>query len=403
MNQPYPRGIDIRNPDQDVFFMRQALALAEGAMYVPAPNPRVGCVIVREGQVLGRGATQVVGSHHAEIMALNDMVAKGLNAQGATVYITLEPCSHHGRTPPCVDALIAAKPKRVVFAQLDPNPSVAGRGMRGLRQAGIEVNVGVCADLALELNPGFVSRMTRGMPYVWMKTAASLDGRTALLNGVSQWITGPEARADGHHWRARSCVVLTGIGTVRADNPQMNVRHVVTPRQPKRAVIDPGFEINEDAAVLAGGETFVFVGDDNAEKSARLAARGVQVVCVPEASAPRPGQARRRIDMRLMMQWLATQGHNEVHCEAGSGLNGALLEADCVDELLVYMSPMLLGEGKSMAQLPVLTKLEGAKRFEFTEVKQLGSDIRVRARLPERWRELMQSVHLIESDTGKAK
>ena len=399
MNQPYPRGIDIRNPDQDVFFMRQALALAEGAMYVPAPNPRV---IVREGQVLGRGATQVVGSHHAEIMALNDMVAKGLNAQGATVYITLEPCSHHGRTPPCVDALIAAKPKRVVFAHFDPNPSVAGRGMRGLRQAGIEVNVGVCADLALELNPGFVSRMTRGMPYVWMKTAASLDGRTALLNGVSQWITGPEARADGHHWRARSCVVLTGIGTVRADNPQMNVRHVVTPRQPKRAVIDPGFEINEDAAVLAGGETFVFVGDDNAEKSARLAARGVQVVCVPEASAPKPGQARRRIDMRLMMQWLATQGHNEVHCEAGSGLNGALLEADCVDELLVYMSPMLLGEGKSMAQLPVLTKLEGAKRFEFTEVKQLGSDIRVRARLPERWRELMQSVHLIESDTGKA-
>ncbi len=401
MNQPYTRGMDTRDPDQDVFFMRQALALAEGALYVPSPNPRVGCLIVREGQVLGRGATQVVGSHHAEIMALNDMKAKGLNALGATVYVTLEPCSHHGRTPPCVDALIAAGPKRVVFAHFDPNPSVAGRGMRGLSEAGIEVNVGVCSDLALELNPGFVSRMTRGMPYVWMKAAVSLDGRTALNNGVSQWITGPEARADGHHWRARSCVVLTGIGTVRADNPKMNVRHVVTPRQPKRAVIDPGFEIAEDAAVLAGGDAFVFVGDNNADKAARLAARGVQVVCVPEAVAPPAGQTRRRIDMRAMMQWLAAQGHNEIHCEAGSGLNGALLDAGCVDELLVYMAPMLLGEGRSMAQLPVLTQLEGVKRFEFTEVKQLGTDIRVRARLPERWRELMQSIHLIESNTGK--
>ena len=401
MNQSYPRGIDTRNPDQDVFFMRQALALAEGALYVPSPNPRVGCVIVREGQVLGSGATQVVGSHHAEIMALNDMVAKGFNAHGATVYITLEPCSHHGRTPPCVDALIAAKPKRVVFAHFDPNPSVAGRGMRGLREAGIEVNVGVCADQALELNPGFVSRMTRGLPYVWMKTAASLDGRTALLNGVSQWITGPEARADGHHWRARSCVVLTGIGTIRADNPKMNVRHVITPRQPKRAVIDPGFEINEDAAVLAGGEAFVFVGDDRPEKTARLAARGVQVVCVPEATGVQTGEVRRRIDMRAMMQWLAAEGHNEVHCEAGSGLNGALLEANCVDELLVYMAPILLGEGRSMAQLPVLTKLDGVKRFEFTDVKQLGADVRVRARLPESWRALMQSIHLIESNVGE--
>jgi diaminohydroxyphosphoribosylaminopyrimidine deaminase/5-amino-6-(5-phosphoribosylamino)uracil reductase len=288
-----------------------------------------------------------------------------------------------------------------VFAHFDPNPSVAGRGMRGLREAGIEVNVGICADQALELNPGFVSRMTRGLPYVWMKTAASLDGRTALLNGVSQWITGPEARADGHHWRARSCVVLTGIGTIRADNPKMNVRHVMTPRQPKRAVIDPGFEINEDAAVLAGGEAFVFVGDDKPEKTARLAARGVQVICVPEAVGVQAGEVRRRIDMRAMMQWLAAEGHNEVHCEAGSGLNGALLEANCVDELLVYMAPILLGEGRSMAQLPVLTKLDGVKRFEFTDVKQLGADIRVRARLPHSWRALMQSIHLIESNVGE--
>ena len=382
--------------------MRQALALAEEALYVPSPNPRVGCVIVRDAQVIGRGATQAVGSHHAEVMALQDMQARGLTAERATVYITLEPCSHHGRTPPCVDALISAKPERVVFAHFDPNPNVAGRGMRLLREAGIEVNVGVCADLALAINPGFVSRMTRGVPYVWMKIAASLDGRTALTNGVSQWITGSEARADGHHWRARSCVVLTGIGTVRADDPQMNVRHVATARQPRRAVIDPGFEINEDAAILKGEGAIVFTGDQNADKFARLSDRGVQVVYVPEDDAPSNGRVRRRVDMRAMMKWLGEHDANEVHIEAGSGLNGALLNADCVDELLIYLAPMLLGEGMGMAQLPTLTKLDGVQRFEFTELKQLGADARLRARLPEHWRELMQKIHLTEYSTGQA-
>jgi diaminohydroxyphosphoribosylaminopyrimidine deaminase/5-amino-6-(5-phosphoribosylamino)uracil reductase len=395
-------SLDVRNPDQDVFFMRQALALAEEALYVPSPNPRVGCVIVRDAQVIGRGATQAVGSHHAEVMALQDMRARGLTAEGATVYITLEPCSHHGRTPPCVDALISAKPERVVFAHFDPNPHVAGRGMHLLRDAGIEVNVGICADLALAINPGFVSRMTRGVPYVWMKMAASLDGRTALSNGVSQWITGAEARADGHHWRARSCVVMTGIGTVRADDPQMNVRHVATMRQPRRAVIDPGFEINEDAAILKGEGAIVFTGDQNAEKFARLTDRGVQVVYVPEDDAPANGRVRRRVDMRAMMKWLGEHDANEVHIEAGSGLNGALLNANCVDELLIYLAPMLLGEGMGMAQLPTLTKLDGIQRFEFTDLKQLGADVRLRARLPEHWRELMQKIHLTEYSTGQA-
>jgi len=374
--------------------MRQALALAEGALYVPSPNPRVGCVLVRDAKVIGAGATQRVGSHHAEIMALQDMATRGNDASGATMYITLEPCSHHGRTPPCVDAIIAARPARVVFAHFDPNPSVAGRGMRLLRDAGIVVDVGVCAEEALAINPGFVSRMTRGMPYVWIKIAASLDGRTGLTNGVSQWITGPEARADGHHWRARSCVVLTGIGTVRADNPRMNVRHVVTARQPRRAVIDPGFEINDDAAVLEGEGVIIFTGDQNKEKAARFADRGIVVVSVPEEAPPPVGQARRRIDMRAMMRWLAEHETNEVHVEAGSGLNGALLLADCVDELLVYMAPVLLGEGLSMAQLPALTKLEGVQRFEFTDVTRLGADIRLRARLPSHWQELMQKIHL---------
>ncbi len=395
-------SLDVRNPDKDVFFMRQALALAEEALYVPSPNPRVGCVIVRDAQVIGRGATQAVGSHHAEVMALQDMRARGLTAEGATVYITLEPCSHHGRTPPCVDALISAKPERVVFAHFDPNPHVAGRGMQMLRDAGIEVNVGICADLALAVNPGFVSRMTRGVPYVWMKIAASLDGRTALTNGVSQWITGAEARADGHHWRARSCVVMTGIGTVRADDPQMNVRHVATMRQPRRAVIDPGFEINEDAAILKGEGAIVFTGDQNPEKLARLSDRGVQVVYVPEDDAPANGRVRRRVDMRAMMKWLGEHDANEVHIEAGSGLNGALLNANCVDELLIYLAPMLLGEGMGMAQLPTLTKLDGVQRFEFTDLKQLGADVRLRARLPEHWRELMQKIHLTEYSTGQA-
>ena len=374
--------------------MRQALALAESALYVPSPNPRVGCVIVRGGQVLGQGATQQVGGHHAEVMALQDMVSRGLNAQGATVYVTLEPCSHHGRTPPCVNALIAAKPERVVFAHFDPNPKVAGRGMRILREAGISVSVGVCADLALEINPGFVSRMTRGVPYVWMKAASSLDGRTALGNGVSQWITGQQARADGHHWRARSCVVLTGIGTVRTDNPRMTVRHVPTPRQPKRAVIDPGFDIAEDAALLDGGEVYIFTAVVNQAKTDRLAARNVQVVLVPEGE-PTPSRPRPRVDMQAMMQWLAAQGHNEVHVEAGEGLNGALLAADCIDELLVYMAPMLLGEGKSIAQVPVLQQLDDAQRFQFIDVKLLGADVRLRARVSEHWRALMKSIHLI--------
>lgn len=373
--------------------MRQALSLAEHALYVPSPNPRVGCVIVRDAQVIGQGSTQAVGSHHAEVMALLDMKARGFDAQGSTVYITLEPCSHHGRTPPCVDALIAAKPDRVVFAHFDPNPNVAGRGMRALRAAGIEVAVGVCADQALEINPGFVSRMTRRVPYVWMKIASSLDGRTALANGVSQWITGPQARADGHHWRARSCVVLTGIGTVRTDNPKMNVRHVATSRQPRRAVIDPGFEIAEDAAMLDGNEVIIFTATERADKAARLALRNVQVVMVPEGE-PTAARPRGRVDMQAMMHWLAAHDTNEVHVEAGFGLNGALLAADCVDELVVYMAPMLLGDGKGIADVPALTHLEDAHKFEFIDARQFGADMRMRLRVSDHWRALMKSIHL---------
>ena len=373
--------------------MRQAISLAQSALYVPAPNPRVGCVIARDGKVLAQGATQHVGGAHAEIMALRDLERQGLTAEGATVYISLEPCSHYGRTPPCVDALIKVSPARVVFAHFDPNPSVAGRGLQALKAAGIEVTVGVCADDALEINPGFVSRMTRGVPYVWLKVAASLDGKTALSNGVSQWITGPQARADGHHWRARSCIVLTGIGTVRSDNPRLDVRHVVTPRQPRRGVIDPGLEITEDAALLAGGDAVIFTANNDPEKIARLIARGARVVLVPAKPASNDS-ARKRVDLTAMMRWLADNDINEVHVEAGEGMNGALIAAGCVDEIVLYMAPMLLGDGKGIARIPGIERLEDAARFEFIDVVRLGPDIRVRARDMTRWADLQGKLHL---------
>ncbi len=374
--------------------MRQAIDLARQAMYVPAPNPRVGCVIVRDGQVIGRGSTRPVGQAHAEVVALQDAKSRGQSIERSTVYISLEPCSHHGRTPPCVDALIRAKPERVVFAHFDPNPSVGGRGMRILKEAGIDVTVGVCADDALEINPGFVSRMTRGVPFVWLKTACSIDGRTALLNGKSQWITGPEARRDGHHWRARSCMVLTGIGTVRSDNPRMNVRDVQTQRQPMRGVIDPGFEIDEQAAILDGTGAVLFVGAQDPAKSQRLVDRGVQVVYLPD-----PGGNHRRVDFPAVMRWMGEHEINEVHGEAGSGINGALMQAGCVDQLLVYMAPMIIGEGMNIARLPEIDTLEGAYRYEFVDTQTIGDDVRLVARDMQRWVSLRQALHLTPSMT----
>lgn len=371
---------------QDIAWMRRALELARGVLYDTSPNPRVGCVIVRDGQVIGQGATQPPGSAHAEIMALRDAAARGASVQGATLYVTLEPCSHHGRTPPCADAVIAARPARVVVAMADPNPLVRGRGLAALRSAGIEVVTGVCAEQALELNPGFVARMSRGTPWLWLKLAASLDGRSALHNGASQWITGERARADGHHWRARSCMVLTGMGTVRADDPQLTVRHVSTQRPPRRAVVDGRFEIPETARLFdAPGEVVIFTGRDDPAKAGRLAARNVRVVRLPEIA---PG----RVDLRAMLAWMGENHINEVHVEAGAGLSGALLEAGCVDELLAYLAPVLLGDALGMVRLPLLEHLDHARRFAFTEVTLVGEDVRLRARVPARWEALKAAV-----------
>lgn len=368
----------------DEGWMRRALTLAESVMYITAPNPRVACLIVRDGQVLAQGATQVAGGPHAEVMALRQAAEHGLDVAGATIYVTLEPCSHYGRTPPCVDAVIAARPARVVVAMYDPNPLVGGRGIAKLRAAGIPVATQVCTPEALAINPGFVARMTRKTPWVWLKLAASLDGRIALSNGESQWITGPAARADGHHWRARSCVMLTGSGTVKADDPQLNVRHVETARPPIKAIVDTRLEIDENARIFDGSKVWVFTSHSNPAKAARLADRNAEVVEMPAC-----GQ---RVDLPSLMRWLGERDINEVHVEAGSILSGALLQAQCVDELLLYTAPVLLGEGLSMVRLGTLDSLAQAQRFEFTDVQSVSPDLRVRARHIERWKHLLQAV-----------
>lgn len=379
----HPSEQDTRR-QADEHWMAQALALAQTALYVTAPNPRVGCLIVRDGVVLGRGATQAAGQAHAEVMALRDAQGQGHDIRGATVYVTLEPCSHHGRTPPCVDALIDARPARVVMAMPDPNPDVGGQGAARLHEAGIGVTTGVLAEQALALNPGFVARMVRKEPWVWLKLAASMDGHIALPGGESKWITGTAARADGHHWRARSCVVLTGLGTVLADDPLLNVRGISTPRQPIRAVVDTRFEIPETARILDGGRLWIFTCHADLAKSQRMADKNVQVIILP--------MHHNRVDLGAMMQWMASNDVNEVHVEAGSRLSGAFLDAGYVDELLLYMAPTLLGDGIPMAQINPLASLAHAQRFEFVDVMSVGSDMRLCLRQPQRWHHLCNAV-----------
>lgn len=368
----------------DARWMRQAIALSRDSLFLTTPNPRVACLIVRDGKLLASGVTQAAGQAHAEVMALRDAAARGVDLAGASFYVTLEPCSHHGRTPPCVDALLAARPARVVVAMLDPNPLVAGRGLARLRDAGIEVKAGVCAEEALAINPGFIARMTRGTPWVWLKSAASLDGHTALHNGVSKWITGSAARLDGQQWRARSCVVLTGIGTVLADDPLLNVRDIATPRQPTRAVIDSQLRLSPTARLLDGGPVWVFTVTHDPVKTARLAERNAQVIVMPSEGG--------RVHLPSVMRWLGAHDINEVHVEAGPLLNGALLQADCADALLVYLAPKLLGDARPMFALPALQSLEQAYDFAYTEVERVGADVRLCAHRQDKWQALLAAV-----------
>ena len=362
--------------------LQGALALAASAIGVSEPNPRVGCVIGHaDAQVLGRGATQQAGSAHAEVMALRDAAAAGHVARGATAWVTLEPCAHHGRTPPCCDALIEAGVARVVVAVGDPFPQVAGAGLARLRAAGMEVLLLDAADdlaiAARELNIGFFSRVLRGRPWVRLKIAASLDGRTALNNGVSQWLTGEAARADGHVWRKRASAVLTGIGTVREDNPRLDVRAVPTLLQPLRVVVDSRLETPADARLLdAPGRVLIFSAAHNTDRRAALQARGAEVLLAPDAAG--------KVDLAAMLHTLAARGVNELHVEAGHKLNASLLRAGLVDELLIYLAPLLIGLGREMAAFGPLTELAEALPYRFTDVQRVGEDLRLLARPPGR-------------------
>ncbi len=361
--------MDISN---DADGMKLALQWAAKGLYTTSPNPRIGCVIVKDRKVIGEGVTQPAGQDHAEIQAMKDAQRRGHDVRGATAYVTLEPCNHHGRTPPCSDALVRAGLARVVAAMEDPNPLVAGQGMAKLAAAGIAVETGLMANEAHEMNIGFFSRMTRGLPWVRMKTAASLDGMTALHNGRSQWITGPEARADGHAWRARACAILTGIGTVQADDPQLTVRAVDTPRQPRRIVVDSRLDISPHAKILQGGGTWVVCAIRDPEKEAVLRAMGADVIALPNAHG--------KVDLPELMRELGRRQINELHVEAGGKLNGSLIREGCVDELLVYLAPALLGDAQPMFALPALTDLSGKHALTFHEVTQVGPDLRILAR-----------------------
>jgi len=351
--------------------MARALQLAERGLWTATPNPRVGCVLVRDGAIVGEGWHERAGEPHAEVHALR---AAGERARGATAYVTLEPCSHHGRTPPCAEALIAAGVSRVVAAMADPNPLVAGSGLALLRAAGIETASGLLENDACELNVGFVARMTRGRPWLRLKAAASLDGRTALNNGVSQWITGAEARRDGHAWRARACAILTGIGTVRDDDPQLTVRAVETTRQPLRVVVDSQLETSLSAKILRGGPVLVAAAVDDEKKANLLRAAGAEVLVLPNAAG--------KVDLKGLLEDLARRGINEVHAEAGCKLNGSLLREGLVDELLLYLAPCLLGEDASgLFNLPALTSLDGRRQLQIRDLRRVGADIRLIAHL----------------------
>ncbi|MGB4116070.1 MAG: bifunctional diaminohydroxyphosphoribosylaminopyrimidine deaminase/5-amino-6-(5-phosphoribosylamino)uracil reductase RibD [Polaromonas sp.] len=351
------------------------MALAFSAGNTSAPNPRVGCLFVSAGgQVLGQGHTQQAGGPHAEIMALRDAAAKGNLVAGCTAYVTLEPCCHHGRTGPCCDALIAAGVKKVVASMADPNPLVAGQGFARLRAAGVEVEVGPGAAESRELNIGFFSRMIRKTPWVRMKVAASLDGQTALLNGQSQWITGEAARTDGHAWRARSCAVLTGIGTVLADNPRLDVRMVETNRQPHIVIVDSKLETPLDAHILGAARArFIYAGVPNDAKKAALEALGVTVIYLADAHG--------KVDLAAMLLDLAQREVNELHIEAGNKLNGSFIREGLVDELLLYLAPKLLGSGQGMASFGPLQSLSEATQLRFMSTEMVCDDLRIVARI----------------------
>lgn len=366
---------------QDHLFMARALQLAEQGLFTTRPNPRVGCVIVKDGPkgkiVIGEGVHLKTGEPHAEIFALQQA---GEQASGATAYVTLEPCSHTGRTPPCSHALLQAGISKVIAAMQDPNPLVAGSGLAYLQTHGIEVASGLMQAQAEALNPGFIARMTRNTPFVRSKIAASLDGKTALNNGVSQWITGEAARADVQYWRARSCAILTGVGTVLADDPSMTVRLSNQPAslmdtgpQPMRIIVDSALKTPLDAKILAGGNVLIAFARDADNKSTALLSTGAELLCIPDDQG--------KVCLKTLLSHLAAREINEVLVEGGEGINGALLAQNLIDELLIYYAPKLMGaSAKSMFAMPELTAMNQVLDLQILEVRHIGNDIWLRAR-----------------------
>ncbi len=344
--------------------MRRALTLAEKGLYTATPNPRVGCVLTQGERIVGEGWHEKAGAPHAEANAL---VQASAAAKGATAYVSLEPCNHHGKTPPCADALIRAGVVRVVAAMRDPNPQ-SKKGGEALAAAGIRFEHGLMEEEARELNIGFVSRMARGRPWVRMKIAATLDGRTALANGKSQWITGSEARKDGHHWRARACAIATGGGTVKADNPRLTVREFETTRQPLRVVIDSHVETPPQARILQGEKVLLFAA------VAGKTLPNAEIVVMPNAGG--------KVDLKKMLGELGRRGVNELHVEGGFKLNGSLVREGCVDEFLIYMNPSLLGDSaQGMVNLAEITALDQRVALKLRSVERIGDDLRIIARL----------------------
>jgi diaminohydroxyphosphoribosylaminopyrimidine deaminase/5-amino-6-(5-phosphoribosylamino)uracil reductase len=359
---------------EDHAFMARALQLAERGRDTATPNPNVGCVIVKGGRIVGEGWHARTGEPHAEVNALAAMREA---ADGATVYVTLEPCAHEGRTPPCAHKLVAARVARVVAALEDPNPLVHGRGATVLRDAGIRTDIGLMSAQAEEAHRGFLHRMRHGRPWMRIKSAASLDGRIALASGESQWITGEAARRDVHALRARSCAMLTGIGTVLRDDPELTVRHVPCERQPRRVLIDSRLDLPLTAKILRGEPPIVFTVSRDAAKRAQLQALGAEVLDAPEDKA-KPGKT----DLAAIARILGEHGFNEVTIETGAKLNGSLLAAGVIDEIVLYIAPMLMGDSAmGLFALPEISSLDQAMRPRVVDVRQVGADIRITARI----------------------
>jgi len=358
----------------DHVWMARALRLAEQGLYTTMPNPRVGCVIVKDGVIVGEGAHLKAGEPHAEVFALRQA---GELAKGATAYVTLEPCSHTGRTPPCAEALVKAGVAKVIAAMVDPNPIVASNGLAYLQTHNIQVASGLMQDQALALNPGFISRMSRNLPYVRCKIASSLDGKTALNNGHSQWITSEAARLDVQKWRAQSCAILTGIGTVLNDDPSMTVRSINLSRQPLRVIVDSQLHISPHAKILQGGNTLIAYAQDPENKASEIIASGAELISLPTQY---DSNQQNKVCLKSLLSHLAQIQINEVLVEGGEKLNGALLAQNLIDELLIYYAPKLMGnEAKSLFAIPALTQMSQAIALNVTELRQIGADIRVRA------------------------